>query len=54
MLWEGILYLGGARVPSVLWSVPKGRIPQRLALEMVLTTVLTEGPVSLIRCQEAA
>ena len=38
---------------SVLWSVPKGRIPQRLALKMMLTTV-TKGPASLMRCQEAA
>lgn len=54
MLWKGFLYLGGAGVRSVLWSVPKVRISQRLALEMVLTTEVTEGPASLMRCQEAA
>lgn len=50
VLWKEILYLGGARVPSV----PKHRIPQKPALEMVLTTVVTEGPAFLMRCQEAA
>lgn len=44
---------------SVLWSVPKGETPQRLALEMVLTTVVTKAPAFLshhsdLRCQEGA